>query len=180
MVTTEKILQTMNSWQSGEVIAVRRKKCSGGSSRPNAEKLETLSHFEKWSEVKLIKISGFLNILCCVVVYSSSTSIDVGKNWGSLVVMLLTCAGAAAPPRPSWRPWPQDTGRSDSSSGWPPPDLAPGPGQAPQRRQTEWTWTASLWFNENLCVHVWVYRELEKIRKVESIQRSGLSRRYIS
>ena len=25
----------MNSWQSGEVIAVRRKKCSGASSRPN-------------------------------------------------------------------------------------------------------------------------------------------------
>ena len=35
MVTTEKILQTMNSWQSGEVIAVRRKKCSGASSHPN-------------------------------------------------------------------------------------------------------------------------------------------------
>ena len=34
MVTTEKILQTMNSWQSGEVIAVRRKKCSGASSHP--------------------------------------------------------------------------------------------------------------------------------------------------
>ena len=37
MVTMEKILQTMNSWQSGEVIAVRRKKCSGASSRPSAE-----------------------------------------------------------------------------------------------------------------------------------------------
>ena len=35
MVTPEKILQTMNSWQSGEVIAVRRKKCSGASSHPN-------------------------------------------------------------------------------------------------------------------------------------------------
>ena len=35
MSTTEKILQTMNSSQSGEVIAVRRKKCSGASSRPN-------------------------------------------------------------------------------------------------------------------------------------------------
>ena len=33
-----------------------------------AEKLETLSHFEKWSEVKLIKISVFLNILCCVLI----------------------------------------------------------------------------------------------------------------
>ena len=33
MVTTEKILQTMNSWQWGEVIAVRGKKCSGASSR---------------------------------------------------------------------------------------------------------------------------------------------------
>ena len=32
MVTPEKILQTMNSWQSGEVIAVRQKKCSGASS----------------------------------------------------------------------------------------------------------------------------------------------------
>ena len=35
MSTTEKILQTMNSWQSGEVIAVRRKKCSGASSHPS-------------------------------------------------------------------------------------------------------------------------------------------------
>ena len=34
MVTPEKILQTINSWQSGEVIAMRRKKCSGASSRP--------------------------------------------------------------------------------------------------------------------------------------------------
>ena len=37
MSTTEKILQTMNSWQSGEVIAVRRKKCSRASSHPNEE-----------------------------------------------------------------------------------------------------------------------------------------------
>ena len=29
MVTPEKILQTMNSWQSGEVIAVRRKNVPG-------------------------------------------------------------------------------------------------------------------------------------------------------
>ena len=35
MSTTGKILQTMNSWQSGEVIAVRRKKCSGASSHPS-------------------------------------------------------------------------------------------------------------------------------------------------
>ena len=40
MVTTEKILQTMNSWQSGEVIAVRRKKCSGASSHPNSHHLK--------------------------------------------------------------------------------------------------------------------------------------------
>ena len=33
MVTLEKILQTMNSWQWGEVIAVCGKKCSGASSR---------------------------------------------------------------------------------------------------------------------------------------------------
>ena len=38
MSTTEKILQTMNSWQSGEVIAVRRKNCSGASSHPNGHK----------------------------------------------------------------------------------------------------------------------------------------------
>ena len=37
MVTPEKILQIMNSWQSGEVIAVRRKKCSGSSSRPTVQ-----------------------------------------------------------------------------------------------------------------------------------------------
>ena len=37
MVTPEKILQTINSWQSGEVIAVRRKKCSGASSRPSVQ-----------------------------------------------------------------------------------------------------------------------------------------------
>ena len=37
MSTTEKILQTMNSWQSGEVIAVRQKKCSGASSRPTPD-----------------------------------------------------------------------------------------------------------------------------------------------
>ena len=39
MVTTEKILQTMNSWQSGEVIAVHRKKCSGASSPPTEYRL---------------------------------------------------------------------------------------------------------------------------------------------
>ena len=37
MVTMEKILQTMNSWQWGEVIAVRRKKCLGASSRPSVD-----------------------------------------------------------------------------------------------------------------------------------------------
>ena len=37
MVTTEQILQTMNSWQLGELIAVCRKKCSGASSRPNGQ-----------------------------------------------------------------------------------------------------------------------------------------------
>ena len=37
MSTTEKILQTMNSRQSGEVIAVRRKNCSEASSRPNRQ-----------------------------------------------------------------------------------------------------------------------------------------------
>ena len=34
MVNTEKIHQTMNSWQWGELIAVCRKKKSGVSSRP--------------------------------------------------------------------------------------------------------------------------------------------------
>ena len=45
MVTPEKILQIMNSWQSGEVIAVRRKKCSGASSRPNIHNI----HYTYWS-----------------------------------------------------------------------------------------------------------------------------------
>ena len=37
MVTMEKILQTMKSWQWGEVIAVRRKKCLRASSRPSGD-----------------------------------------------------------------------------------------------------------------------------------------------
>ena len=42
MRTTEKILQTMNSWQSGEVIAMRRKKCSGASSHPTDNDLSLI------------------------------------------------------------------------------------------------------------------------------------------
>ena len=33
MVNIEKILQTMNSWQWGDLIVVRRKKCLGAQSR---------------------------------------------------------------------------------------------------------------------------------------------------
>ena len=51
MSTTEKILQTMNSWQSGEVIAVRRKKCSWASSHPNVGGTQD-TIFYKWASVK--------------------------------------------------------------------------------------------------------------------------------
>ena len=54
MITPEKILQTMNSWQSGEVIAVRRKKCSGASSRPNMyNNMTTIPDFQDVTEVNI-------------------------------------------------------------------------------------------------------------------------------
>ena len=60
MVTTEKILQTMNSWQTGEVIAVRRKKCSGASSRPNVHCSHNFFWFREygllWSVIKWFMI----------------------------------------------------------------------------------------------------------------------------
>ena len=79
MSTTEKILQTMNSWQSGEVIAVRRKKCSGASSRPTP--YPPHSHTDKeayqscdWAKVKC---------MCCVriVTLSHAMSDNDNESW---------------------------------------------------------------------------------------------------
>ena len=46
MVTTEEILQTINTWQLGEVIAVRRKKCLGASSRPTVYYIIILQYWK--------------------------------------------------------------------------------------------------------------------------------------
>ena len=49
MSATEKILQTMNSWQWGELIAVCRKKCLGASSRPNVHDIP-IYFFHNWNK----------------------------------------------------------------------------------------------------------------------------------
>ena len=56
MVTREKILQTMNSWQWGEVIAVCGKKCSGASSRSNMHGHEAWIASVSCSRPRLLRV----------------------------------------------------------------------------------------------------------------------------
>ena len=83
MVTTEKILQTMNSWQSGEVIAVRRKKCLGASSRPSIHYLSTINILRK--QVFFFDISknvrGIYEILCAARYMSNELIFQISASW---------------------------------------------------------------------------------------------------
>ena len=66
MVTTEKILQTMNSLQSGEVIAVRRKKCSGASSHPTVGTVLDIDNV--CSQIMMVTFCFLAMILSCFMI----------------------------------------------------------------------------------------------------------------
>ena len=63
MVTMEKILQTKNSWQWGEVIAMRRKKCSGASSHPNPYTYWYMVFNYFWAENAMILAKNYFFLI---------------------------------------------------------------------------------------------------------------------